>query len=176
MWCLQPQLAGIFSDGFGKTDFVKKNYGKIYEELTEDEKKKVDSEYAEYSKEKEKPNVLRGYDRFINIQEKLGKRFEDIATQLKKNTSLFDPVHTVYTWESEQAENRLQEIARRRAELTELIKTDPDNSEKYKQENASLEEEIKNIGQKNLQMQMDPRQLMLKQLSEKGKDALLRPV
>jgi hypothetical protein len=60
-WILQPQLANLFVDGFGKTAFVKNNYGKDYEQLDEEEKAKVDAEYEEYSKSSEKTKVLAGY-------------------------------------------------------------------------------------------------------------------
>ena len=106
----------------------------------------------------------------------MGVRLEDLANQMKKSTSLFDPYHSIYTWESTKKTARLQEIARRIQELDSLKKTDPDNADKYDSEKSTLEKERKAIEDSDRDMHSDPKNLMSRQLSEYGQNVLKRPV
>lgn len=106
----------------------------------------------------------------------MGLKLEDLANKMKENTSLFDPLHSVYTWESDKHNARIQEIARRTQELSELKKKDPDNADKYESEAKKLLLELNDLKNENRKLQMDPKNLMQRQLSEQGKNILKRPV
>lgn len=136
----------------------------------------MDAEYEEYSKSSEKTKTLAGYKWFVAGLEKIGLRLEDLAGKMKESVSLFDPLHSVYTWESDKHNTRIREIERRAQELSELKKKDPDNTDKYESEAEDLLIELEDLKSKNRQLQMDPKNLMYRQLSEQGQNILKRPV
>ena len=94
---LNPELAKIYGAIIGVNNFSKELYGKKYNELTVDEKRKVDELYDEYTKSNEKDQAYKAYDIFRNISERFSKKINDTAEGIFRYTSLFEGGNTEYS-------------------------------------------------------------------------------
>jgi hypothetical protein len=176
MWVLQPGLSRTFAKTFGKTEFIKNNYGKTYDQLSDDEKASVDQEYLDYSKYTEKHDVLAGYGRFVNVLEKLKLKFSDVAKKFKTDIGLYKGGHSVFTWQDGVIKSRIYEIDNRVHELESLMESDSDNASKYKDEIDNLRIEKNQLEQQQRELAANPIASIQRQLSEEGESILQRPV
>ena len=94
---LQPDLAAIYGAPVGLDNFSKDKFGKLYNELTSEEKSIVDRDFGEYTKLDERNKAYRAYDIFYNISERFSKKIAETAEKIAEYTSLFDEGNTEYS-------------------------------------------------------------------------------
>lgn len=144
--------------------------------MSDDEKKVADSAYAEYSRTKEKQEVLDAYWKFIDIEEKLGTKLEVLANTMKDSSALFVPGHTVFSFMEKNLRKRSEEIARKRVELQKQIDENAEDKADKEQELERLKLEQKDINAQFKKLASNPVYLMQRELSEQGKESLHRPL
>lgn len=110
MFALNPDLAAIYNGGIGLDNFAKSRFGKLYNDLTDEEKSIITSEYSEYTKLDEKAKLNRAYDIFCNIRNKFSKEINDTANELSEYSKLFAGGETEFTIKRNEIYNELLEI------------------------------------------------------------------
>ena len=111
MFALNPDLAAIYNGGVGLDNFAKSRFGKLYNDLTDEEKSIIASEYSEYTKLDEKSKLNKAYDIFWNIRNKFSKEINDTVNELSEYSKLFAGGETEFTIKRNEIYNELLEIS-----------------------------------------------------------------
>ena len=117
---LQPDLAAIYGAPIGLDNFSKDRFGKLYNELTSEERSIIDRDFSEYTKLDERNKAYRAYDIFYNISERFSKKIAETAEKIAEYTSLFDEGNTEYSKRSiiktKELEYTLSQLEKAKAE------------------------------------------------------------
>ena len=171
-FALSPELASNFVKTFGIHNYVKKKYGVNWEDLTDDTvKSKYESEYAEYSKLKEKNEIFTAYDMFSEIQDKVNKTLETVGGQVKNTNDLFESGSTLYETSMLANQVGLMELSKIREEIIASLPAGTTTSPELQQ----IDSDIKNLENQRAAIESNPLLRVSPALTKKGHDTLKTP-
>ena len=169
---MSPELASNFVKTFGIHNYVKKKYGVNWEDLTDEAvKSKYETEYAEYSKLKEKHEIFTAYDMFSEIQDKVNKTLETVGGQVKNTNDLFEAGSTLYEASMIANQMNLAELSKKREEIVANLPAGTTTSPELQQ----IDSDIKNLENQRTAIESNPLLRVSPALTKKGHDLLNAP-
>lgn len=168
LFAANRELVDGFVSGFGIHNYTKYKYDKDYDSLNEDEKKKIDEEYKEYSSSDEKHKVLTAFDIFTQMQELTGKTISEVSQKIKDSSELFFSGTTENSFVTEYYQNQIEENNQKIEELSTNPEENKDEIDELTLKNSQLQNTIENINKFKFGF-VSPA------LSNKGNNILFRP-
>lgn len=166
LFAASPQLVEKFISGFGIRNYTKYYHNKNYDELSEEEKKVINTEYEEFSKFDEKENVIKAHKIFFELNELLTDKIKETSDKIKNN-DLFISGTTEYKYVKDYLTKQLND------KLEELNSLDETDSE-YNNKSQALNIEIENINNQINDLNNLKFERLLPLLNEKGREILKR--
>ena len=132
-------------------NFTRLKYGKVYENLSEEEKTFMDEDYAEYKRNEGKNQLLRAADVYLGASQRFAKRLMEEEQNLQGYSA--DDLHNVGTDFQENFVKLLKEYSESLTQLSALQakadKTEDDNNKiaELKTKQVDLEKQLGRIQQ-----------------------------
>lgn len=170
LYAANPRIASTFVPGFGIHNFTRITKHKEYENLSEAEKAEVDSKYEQYTKGREKTDILESHKLFTEFQENLSTSIEQTAQKLKESV-IYQAGLSHKSQLSKELTSKLNNLRTQLDTQIKALRDDQDTTEEI----DSLKAEIDslNIHLNNLIEYQNA--VIIPALSDEGKKLLKRP-
>lgn len=164
-FALRPKLVNLVNEKFGLHAWVSWKHGKNFDLLSDEDKTKMEAEYAEYSNI-EKADVIKAYELFSKLQIENNDVTKEIIAKLRGESIFAED-----QWE--EIKNLENKITEKKSSL-EVLKKESPEGENTSDDIKKLETEI-SILEKELDRKKTEKLYLQASLNSKGKSILHRP-
>lgn len=164
-FALRPKLVNLVNEKFGLHAWVSWKHGKNFDLLSDEDKTKMEAEYAEYSNI-EKADVIKAYELFSKLQIENNDTAKKIIAKLRGESIFAED-----QWE--EIKNLENKITEKKSSL-EILKKELPEGENTSYDIEKLETEISTL-EKELDRKKTEKLYLQASLNSKGKSILHRP-
>lgn len=164
-FALRPKLVNLVNEKFGLHAWVSWKHGKNFDLLSDEDKTKMEAEYAEYSNI-EKTDVIEAYELFSKLQIENNDTAKKIIAKLRGESIFAED-----QWE--EIKNLENKITEKKSSL-EILKKELPEGENTSYDIEKLETEISTL-EKELDRKKTEKLYLQASLNSKGKSILHRP-
>lgn len=164
-FALRPKLVNLINEKFGLHAWVSWKHGKNFDLLSDEDKTKMEAEYAEYSNI-EKADVIKAYGLFSKLQIENNDVAKEIISKLRGESIFAED-----QWE--EIKNLENKVAEKKSSL-EILKKELPEGENTSDDIEKLETEILTL-EKELDRKKTEKLYLQASLNSKGKSILHRP-